>query len=130
MTETTEKERIERRLANAELNFERRFRDLQEAYEGRLAAVESELQLSNTKLNAMSEKLNVMGEDLLKAVAENFRLLNEADEDQCDALDTIVFDMTYMKDRLDAVFDKIFPDHPRYAAAILDIIDKNWRNDQ
>jgi hypothetical protein len=71
MTETTKKEDIERRLANAELKFERRFRHLQEAYESRLTALEAELKSTHAKIDLIDE-------DFMAAMIENFHFLDGA----------------------------------------------------
>lgn len=82
-----------------------------------------------TELKSTHAKIDFMDEDLMTAIVENFRFLNEANRELGKILDTVVSDLPEMKDRLEATFYKLFPDHPRYAAAILDIIDKDWRKE-
>jgi len=112
---------MERRLAEIELKFERRFRHLQDAYESRLALVEG-------KVKSALARVEEIGEDVTITV-ENTGFLNEARKAQQEKLGSLEVDMADMEVRVGAAFDQAFPDNPRYAAAFLDIIDKDWRKD-
>ncbi len=117
MTEHMLKEIFERRLAEVELNFERSFRCLHDAHESRLAALEAEVKSAH-------EKVALLQEDATTAMVETYHLLSDADKEQRDMIDAISFNIDEMEDRLGAVFDKAFPNHSRYCAAMLDVIEK------
>ncbi|MDN3277443.1 hypothetical protein QWJ07_24470 [Frankia sp. RB7] len=65
-----------------------------------------------------------MRDDVTTALIENFEFFNAADAELRNLANTLVFNMQEMEDRLGPTFDKVFPDHGRYAQAMLDIIDK------
>ena len=81
------------------------------------------------ELKSTHAKIDLMDEDFMAAMIENFHFLDGANRELGKVLDTIVSELPEMKDRLEATFYKLFPEHPRYAAAFLDIIDKDWRKE-
>ncbi len=114
---TQNEEELERRVAQAELKFERRFRHLQEACETRLQSLEAEVMSAHAKIEFLRD-------DVAVAMIETYDSLNAADLELRQLANTLVFNMEEMEDRLGPTFDKAFPDHGRYAQALLDIIDK------
>ncbi len=117
MTEHTLKEIFERRLAEVELNFERRLRRLQDIYEIRLVALKAEV-------NSTHASVAHLRDDVTSSIIETYEALSNADQEQREMIGAISFNMEEMEDRLGPTFDKVFPNHGRYCAAMLSIIEK------
>lgn len=114
MTETTQKEtmpteRMERRLAQAELKFERRFAQLQAVYDSRIDLLEDHILSIHRMLN-----------DFRNAFDEDLESLIEAHK----KINSIQGDLDEIDDRLTPVFERHFPDHGKFLNAFVNIIYK------
>lgn len=119
MIETTEKERIELRLVQAELKFERRFARLKAAYEERFTALEQEVASIHAMLN-----------DIRNAIDEDFEIFSTANRNRARAIENINDCLADVEDRLAPTFDKAFPQHDAFLGVIDDILKKAGRKSQ